>query len=187
MNEEWRPVVGWEGLYEVSDQGRVRSSDRTVHCKNGRTRRYKGRVLKLWKNSKGYLQVSLYGKGETKKLVHRIVLEAFVGDCPEGLETLHIDGNPANNHVGNLKWGTSSENTLDTVNHGTHRQARKTHCLRGHKLIPGNLRKSQEAKGWRECLACDRARGYIQYHPELRDQFQRVADRYYQAIFKEGG
>ena len=187
MNEEWRPVVGWEGLYEVSDQGRVRSSDRTVHCKNGRTQRYKGRVLKPRKSRDGHLRVYLCREGKPRnKSVHRLVLEAFVGVCPEGMECLHADGNPENNRVANLRWGTCSENALDSVNHGTHRQARKTHCLRGHKLIPGNLRKSQEAKGWRDCLACQRARDHVRLHPELGDQFQEVSDRYYQAIQRKG-
>lgn len=186
MTETWKPVVGWEELYEVSDQGRVRSVDRTIHYKDGQTRRYKGRVLKPWKNRKGYLQVSLCGEGQTNKFVHRIVLEAFVGDCPEGLETLHIDGNPANNHVGNLKWGTSNENSLDQVRHGRHHWANKTHCSLGHELIPGNLRKSDREKGRRGCLACSRARGYIQRRPELRSQLQSVADQYYSQIVKEG-
>ena len=186
MTETWKPVVGWEELYEVSDQGRVRSVDRTIHYKDGQTRRHKGRVLKPWKNRKGYLQVSLYGEGRTNKFVHRIVLEAFVGDCPEGLETLHIDGNPANNHVGNLKWGTSSENSLEQVRHGRHHWANKTHCSLGHELILGNLRKSDREKGRRGCLACSRARGYIQRRPELGSQLQSVADQYYSQIVKEG-
>ena len=187
MNEEWRPVVGWEGLYEVSDQGRVRSFDRTVHCKNGRTRRYKGRLLKPQKSRDGYLRVALCrGDKPRRRYIHRLVLAAFAGPCPDGMETRHMNGNPSDNRLANLQYGTHSENNLDRVKHGTHQETRKTHCPRGHKLTPGNLRKSRETRGWRECLACDRARGYIQYRPELRDQFQRVADRYYQAIFKEG-
>ena len=173
MNEEWRPVVGWEDLYEVSDQGRVRSFDRTVHCKNGRTRRYKGRLLKPRKDRDGHLKINLYKDGKPKtKFVHRMVLEAFVGSCPEGMECLHIDGNPANNCVDNLRWGTRGENMLDRVRHGSHHNASKTRCPQGHELKSENLVKSLEEKGWRECLACNRARGYIQYHPELRDQFQ---------------
>ena len=185
MTETWKSVVGREGLYEVSDQGRVRSVDRTVHYKDGRTRRLKGRVLKPWKNRKGYLLAALYGEGKTRtKFVHRIVLEAFVGDRPEGLETLHIDGNPANNHVGNLKWGTSSENALDKVRHGRHHNAIKTHCSRGHELIPGNLRKGDREKGHRSCLACGRAHSHIWHHPEKRDSFQQIADQYYEKIVK---
>lgn len=186
MNEEWRPVVGYQGLYEVSNLGRVRSVDRTSHYKDGRTYLYRGRVLKLRKGRDGHLRINLCKDGKLKtKFVHRMVLEAFVGPCPEGMECLHIDGNPANNCVDNLSWGTRGENMLDRVRHGSHHNANKTRCPQGHELKSENLVKSLEAKGRRGCLACGRARSYLWNHPELRDQFQQVADRYYQAIIKE--
>ena len=187
MNEEWRPVVGWEDLYEVSDQGRVRSSDRTVHCKNGRTRRYKGRLLKPQKSGGGYLQVALCrGDKPRRSYIHRLVLAAFAGPCPDGMETRHLNGNPADNRLANLQYGTRSENNLDRVKHGTHQETRKTHCPRGHELTHGNTPEYRKREGFRGCLACARAHSHIWRHPELRDQFQQVADRYYQAIFKEG-
>ena len=184
MTETWKPVVGWEELYEVSDQGRVRSVDRTVHYKDGRTYLYKGRVLKP-RDRKGYLLVVLCRGGKKRnKSVHRLVLEAFTGSCPEGLETLHIDGDPANNRVENLRWGSSSDNKLDIVRHGRNVNANKTHCLRGHELKLENLGKSMEAKGKRKCLACARAHSHVRRHPELRDQFQQIADQYYAKIVK---
>ena len=107
--ENWKPVENYEG-YEVSNKGRVRS------LKKG-----KERILKLSKHNKyGHLHVIL-SKNNVKKsyLIHTLVLSAF--DCPKpaGLECRHLDGNPANNHIENLKWGTRKENQADRVLHGT--------------------------------------------------------------------
>ena len=91
---------------------------------------------------------------------------AFAGPCPEGLVVRHLDGNPENNRWapgdeaetraagGNLIYGTDSENSFDTVEHGTHWQARKTHCKRGHKFTPENT--YINAKGHRRCQPCMR-------------------------------
>ena len=70
----------------------------------------------------GHQQVKLYGPDKTTLsiLVHHLVLEAFVGPCPPGKECRHLDGNPSNNHVSNLTWGTRLENMQDKVKHGTH-------------------------------------------------------------------
>ena len=184
MEEEWKPIPGYEG-YEVSNHGRVRSLDRTIHRKDGRTRRLNGKLLKPAKNKGGYLTVGLWKDGkEKKKLIHRLVLEAFIGERPEGMETLHADGAPSNNKVNNLRWGTSRDNKADMVRHGRHRNARKDHCKRGHELTVKNRTRSHQGAGRRLCLACHRAHSYIQYHPELRDQLQEVSDRYYEAILK---
>ncbi len=83
--ERWLPVVGLEGTYEVSDLGNVRSLDRTIGHGN-RTRSAFGCVLKPRIGTSGYPQVYLDGK---TKSVHRLVLEAFVGRCPPGMECLH--------------------------------------------------------------------------------------------------
>lgn len=78
-----------------------------------------GKTWKRLKNSiaDGYHAVNL-GRGN-KRFIHVLVLEAFVGPCPPGHECRHLDGNPANNHLGNLCWGTSSENHADQYRHGT--------------------------------------------------------------------
>lgn len=100
--EEWRPVVGYEGLYEVSDWGRVRSLPRKWA---------KGGMLKPTPNKLGYLQVYLYknGKKETRK-VHILVMLAFVDRCPDGCEVDHIDWNPKNNRLDNLRYIPAKEN-----------------------------------------------------------------------------
>lgn len=130
--EEWRPVVGWEGTYEVSDWGRIRSLDREVPCSDGKIRKLAGRVLKLNERHLGYQSVMLsLGNQQVRRQVHRMVLEAFRGSCPEGKECCHNDGNARNNRLSNLRWDTRSANMYDRTAHGTHPNAAKTHCDNG--------------------------------------------------------
>lgn len=164
--ERWLPVVGWSGFYEVSSFGKVRSIDRVVTLVSGRTRRYRGRILVQSSGSDyGHLQVALSrpGKAPTTRLVHQLVLEAFRGPRPEGCESLHGDGDSANNYEGNLKWGTSLENSLDVVRHGRHRGLSKTACPFSHLLIPPNLSGWHAANGQRGCLTCRRATARARY------------------------
>ena len=108
MDEKWLPVVGYEGLYEVSDHGRVRSP-RTGKDIAPQTQKPLNRVsVMLWKNGKCRLMK-----------VHRLVLFAFVGPPPEGYECCHNNGNASHNHVGNLRWDTPSSNQMDRAIHGT--------------------------------------------------------------------
>lgn len=109
IEKEWRPVTitGFEDLYEVSNHGEVRRGPQ-------------GRVLKPGLHLGGYHHVVLSGRGLRKcLLIHRIVLEAFVSLRPEGLEARHRDGDPTNNRLDNLCWGTSAENENDKRRHGT--------------------------------------------------------------------
>lgn len=121
--EQWRPVVGYEGFYEVSDQGRVRSLDRliaTPRAKSGFARR-KGRIMAtIGLNSQRYLFVRPCKGGQPEsKAVHRVVLEAFSGPCPEGMEAAHNNGNSFDNRISNLRWDTKSRNNQDKWLHGT--------------------------------------------------------------------
>lgn len=159
MNEIWRPVVGWEGLYEVSDLGRVRSFGRVAKCGHGGTRFLKGRLLKAFSGTSGHLRVDLSLDGKrTPSAIHRLVLEAFVGPCPEGQEVLHWDDDPTNNTLGNLRYGTRSENLLDKVRNGRHSMANKTHCPQRHAYTSEN---TYMYKGRRNCRACARARQQV--------------------------
>lgn len=181
--EQWKPANGYEGIYEVSSHGRVRSLDRVVHHVNGYSRRIKGKNLSASLNADGYLSVSLYAQGERKtRHVHSLVAESFIGARPEGMEVCHNDGNPANNHVANLRYGTRSDNALDGVAHGTNPSTAKTHCPRGHELFAENIPPSQSKLGWRQCLACDRARARVRRCPELKPQLETLADSYFNAI-----
>lgn len=106
MTEEWRPVPGYEGRYEVSDQGRVRSLVGPTP-----------RVLRASRHTNGYRAAPL-GRGVTKS-VHRLVLTAFVGPCPEGRQAAHENGDRADNRLVNLSWKTPAENSADKRRHGT--------------------------------------------------------------------
>jgi hypothetical protein len=170
--ETWKPVVGWEGLYEVSDHGRVRSLDRvTVKGK-----RY-GQIMKPLALDTGHLRVRLSREGRgSSMLVHRLVLEAFRGLCPAGMEGCHNDGHPENNALSNLRWDTRSNNLLDSVTHGTHVWARRTHCPKRHRLITPNITRFDAQRGRRSCLACNRARSIarnydIPFTQELSDLY----------------
>lgn len=130
MRESWRDVIGFEGLYQVSNLGRVQSVDRCVKHSCNATRKQSGRVLKLFRNNKyGHLGVGLCKNGiRSSLLVHRVVLNAWVGPCPENHECCHKDGNPINNSINNLRWGSKSSNQKDRYKHNPkHPNAR---CVR---------------------------------------------------------
>jgi len=114
--ENWKPVVGYESIYEVSDIGNVRSVNRIDA--SGHIR--KGKLLSIKKATNGYMMTTLCKKGKMKYfLVHRLVLAAFVGKCQEGHEAMHIDGKRDNNIVANLRWGSHKENMRHQIIHGT--------------------------------------------------------------------
>jgi hypothetical protein len=115
MEEEWKAVPGYEGSYEALNIGGVRSLDRV----DPRGNHIKGRVLAPSKLRNGYLAVSLYKNGVPHNHpIHELVLETFVGPRPEGMEVCHLDGNPYNNTVENLRWDTHAGNMQDMVSHG---------------------------------------------------------------------
>ena len=123
FGEEWRDVPGYEGLYEVSDQGRVRSLSRRLVFRNGKQR---GRVIptKLLKprphRSSGHLYVGLSKGGKKTWFVHTLVLIAFVGPRSEGMECCHFpDRDPTNNYLDNLSWGTMADNNRHAIIHGS--------------------------------------------------------------------
>lgn len=147
---EWLPVVSLLNLYEVSSTGGLRGIARTTN--DGKS--LKARELKGRPHSKtGYLHygLSIDGKRYTV-MAHRLVCEAFHGPAPEGKpNALHRDGNPSNNSPENLYWGDQSDNNLDSVSHGVHPNARKTHCPSGHPYL-GNSYLND--RGWRKCKTC---------------------------------
>ena len=114
--EEWRNVVGYKGRYQVSSFGRVISLTRMDDT--GRIRR--GCMLRPSGGSAGYKYVALCKNGRCyHKAVHRLVLEAFVGPCPPGMECCHNNGIAGDNRIENLCWGTPSKNAADRVRHET--------------------------------------------------------------------
>lgn len=119
--EIWKPVVGYEGIYEVSSYGRVRSLTRDVLKSNGVIQHRSGRLKELMKNKDGYLLVSLNKGGRNKKqFVHRLVAAAFIQSNLFGLEVDHIDFNRSNNRVENLRVLDHTENVRHTKAFGRH-------------------------------------------------------------------
>ena len=131
MEEIWKPVIGYEGLYEVSNLGRVRSIDRLVKYSNGQIHLHKGRMLSPGLVHKlGYLQVALCNNGKIKhKMVYRLVAEAFLPNPDNLPQVNHKDENPFNNCVENLEWCTIEYN----INYGTRTQkAIESNIKNGH-------------------------------------------------------
>lgn len=135
--ELWKPIIGYEGIYEVSNHGRVRSVEHTVLQTNNGTlckTTYKGKVLKQKTSNNGYKRVHL-SKGKENKWfsVHRLVAFAFC-EKADGLNIVnHLDNNPLNNNADNLEWTTYK---------GNMQHASKQGRMRCH---PDNLRKAQLA------------------------------------------
>ncbi len=188
--ERWLPVVGYEGYYEVSDLGRVRSLPRSMVDRNGRVRRLRGKLLSPRLGGlDGRRIVGLSaGNGPRSRHVYPLVLEAFVGPRPPGMEACHNDGDSTNDRLSNLRWDTSSSNSLDAVEHGTHNNSRKTNCPRGHRLVEPNLVASTLRQGRRDCLSCHKARAKKTQRLEAKGiQIDRLAlaDDYYRQLMKE--
>lgn len=180
--ERWRAVVGYEGHYEVSDWGRVRSLDRTLPVsRRGFTSRfYPGRTRRLGLSSSGRMHVALYGK---QWQVHHLVLSAFVGPRPSGTECCHNNGNPVDNRLVNLRWDTHRSNCMDMQVHGTAHQRNKSRCPRGHPLDQPNLVRNTAASGWRGCLACHRAITSLRHSGHATEEaIQSRSDRNYELI-----
>lgn len=144
--EQWRPVRRYEDAYKVSDMGRIRSM---------RT----GRLRKTHAKQSGHTHVALWKDGAARSFyVHSLVLEAFVGPRPEGMQGCHYDGDATHNDINNLRWDTPTANAEDMRRHGTHNHAKKRQCIRGHDLIAPNL---APKPGARACRACALGRNTV--------------------------
>lgn len=186
--ERWLPVLDYEGLYEVSDHGRVRSVDRVVP--NGsKGMRLRGKILKPHGDKTGRQTVVLCENAvTTTRRVHALVLEAFEGPRPPGMEGCHSDGNPSNNRLSNLQWGTRSAHCLNAVRRGTHNRTSRAKCPRGHELVEPNLTVYSLQQGYRVCLSCSRARGRASsFRKQGRDlDLATVADKIYAEVMAQG-
>lgn len=155
---EYRDIKGFPG-YRVGDDGSV-WSQWELHRHSGR---FRSKVGEAWariygvKRELGYLLVDLRANGRSRKVfIHRLVLEAFVGPCPEGMECCHApDRDPSNNRLDNLRWGTKFDNQSDRKLHGTD-NAGSRHPLAKHteaeiiavrtRFAAGGIRKFELAK-----------------------------------------
>jgi hypothetical protein len=121
--EIWKPVVGFEGYYEVSNLGNVRS------LRNNRGPRIAPRPVKPETTHDGYLRLRLSKSGgKAKAMLHRVVAEAFIGLRPDDFQCCHNDGDKTNNVPGNLRWGTIRSNADDKIKHGSHKGERHGSC-----------------------------------------------------------
>ena len=113
--EEWKDVEGYEGYYQASNLGRIKSISRKRYNKNGgKPGVLKERILKQTKNGDGYYCVKLYKNGKSKSIkIHRIIADTFINNLKNDPEVNHKDGVKTNNKTSNLEWVTSKEN----VNH----------------------------------------------------------------------
>lgn len=123
LNEEWKDIKSYEGLYQISNLGRVKSLDKKIFQKNkyGKFQivPYKGQILKVQKQKNGYLIIDLHKNNKIKKkLVHRLVAEAFIPNPNNDLYINHKDNNPQNNKVDNLEWCTQKYNIKYAYNLG---------------------------------------------------------------------
>lgn len=182
MEEEWRAVVGYEGVYEVSDKGGVRSLPR--HDRMGRP--VKGGPLSTKPGNIGYPVVSLWKNGEgTTVTVHSLVAEAFIGPRPEGMDVAHRDGTRTNNSVENLRYLSRQDNLIEAVKHGTNWQTAKTHCPRGHMYSGSNLKVKQATPLHRSCRACTQER--TNAHHTGREFDKKKADAIYFRRLEQNG
>lgn len=149
--EEWRPIPGFEGLYEASSEGGVRSVSR-----KGSKRYIVGRVLKPRINPNGYYQVVLRRDfTNVTKTVHRLVGLTFLSPVDGKPLILHGPKGKLDNSVGNLRWGTYSENMQDKKRDGTDYRMNITHCPQGHKYSEENtLVRTTKSGAMRVCRTC---------------------------------
>lgn len=146
-NELWKPIHGFDELYEISSFGRVKSVEHFIVRGNSNHARVPSKIIKPWINAKGYLCVALHKDGASyKKKVHRLVAEAFIEnpDCKPHID--HIDTNKSNNAVSNLRWVTPSENKNNPITVELHRKTQLKKevvekCMRGRELVNGKTRR----------------------------------------------
>lgn len=123
MKEIWKDIEGFEGYYQVSNLGRVKSLDREIVFNNGKSEKAKtmirGRILSITKQTQGYSQVGLCKNGTQKSYrLNRLVAKAFIPNPFGKPEVNHIDGNKDNNRADNLEWVTSQENSIHALKNG---------------------------------------------------------------------
>lgn len=147
IDEVWQDVPNCPG-YQASTNGRIRSFKWGAE-----------RILKTQTARSGHQRVSISNAGVSRpQLIHQLVLQAFVGPCPDGMLCRHLNGDPADNRLSNLAWGTASENVRDAVLHGGHPQSSKTRCPNEHEYDQENTYWHRGERHCRKCRAAARKR-----------------------------
>jgi len=123
--EIWKDIIGWEGYYKISNFGNVKSLDRIIQRYSNIEKRItdfklKGKLLKPKTRKDGYKIIYLHkDKLRVEAYIHKLVMQAFVGERPKDYHICHGDGNRGNNLLSNLRYDTASANSIDSLNHGT--------------------------------------------------------------------
>lgn len=161
MGEIWKPIPGYEGAYEVSDLGRVRSLDRECLGKDGRSEFHPGKILTPYAQKRGgYMDVSLRnGSSRKHRTVHSLVMEAFVGQRPEKCDVMHLNGDRTDNRLTNLQYGTRQENLNQTYEYGGKQAGGKLSIL-DVRLIRDRLRNGESPRAIARDFCVDNAAIY---------------------------
>jgi len=130
MKELWTDIQDYEGYYQISNHGRVRSLDRVIVQRNGKVRPTIGQMRKIGHQKSGYHTIQLRKAGSSIKTfyIHRLVGLHFLPNASNSPQINHKDGNKANNHFSNLEWCTASENLQHAVDTGLHTSDHRFKC-----------------------------------------------------------
>lgn len=147
----WIDIDGYEGHYQISNFGKIKSCNRNILKSNGRNHSTKERILKTRFIKSGYEIVTLVKFKEFKSyLVHRLVAQAFIGQCPPNKQVAHNDGNKLNNFSENLRYATIQENANDRIKHGTVPRGEKS---KNSKLTESIVKKIRNENGTQSQIA----------------------------------
>lgn len=166
-NEEWREFPRNRSYLVSRRTGEIRHKKRPTPLKPG-----------TMKSGHKYVNIRVDGR-QVSFTVHRVVLETFIGDRPDRMECRHLDGDPANNRLENLKWDTRAENTKDRTRHGKHNTGNRERCPKVHVLGGENSYPNKQGTGRRgNCRVCGNTLSWINYHPEDIDRIAEIEAKY---------
>lgn len=179
MQEVWKDIKDFEGLYVVSNTGKVKSMERFV-MNNGGLQRKHERILKSNITKSGYKMVILCKEGKTyPKSVHRLVAEAFIPNPDNKPNVDHIDTNPSNNNVDNLRWVTQQENARNSLTRKHISNSKKGHAYWGRPFTEEERKKISDAHKGRQFTE-EHKRALSESHKGKclsKETIQKIADK----------